>query len=160
LDAFKSRWDRPRWWNRRNSRALSGPFGFLIFRVGALQAAGMGILGLLLAIVGVHGVVSYGASLRTREMGIRAALGARPQDVRRMIVRQGLQLAVAGVVFGLAVAVGLGRLLARLVPLIDGTDWAAFLGVAAGLTGLVLWSCSVPARRAARVPIMDALRHE
>ena len=77
---------------RTMQQSLAGIFGFLIFRVGAIQAGGMGLLGLMLAIVGVYGVVSFGASLRTREIGIRVALGAQPRDVLRLILGQGLQL--------------------------------------------------------------------
>ena len=75
---------------RTMSQSLEGIFGYLIFRVGAIQASGMGVLGLVLAIVGVYGVVSFGASLRTREIGIRVALGAQPRDVLRLILGQGL----------------------------------------------------------------------
>ena len=145
---------------RTMEESLSGAFGFLIFRIGAIQAAGMGGLGLLLAVIGVYGVVSFGASLRTREIGIRVALGAAPRDVRRMILAQGIQLAGAGIVLGIASAWALGRVLARLVPLVDAADWVTFATVSTGLAVLVLWACYVPARRASRVPVMHALRHE
>ena len=76
--------------------------GYLMFHIGTVQSGAMGILGLLLSVVGVYGVVSYGASLRTREMGIRIALGARPANVRALVLRQGSVLVVAGIACGLA----------------------------------------------------------
>ena len=89
-------------------QSLAGIFGYLIFRVGAIQAGGMGVLGLMLALIGVYGVVSFGASLRTREIGIRVALGAQPRDVLRLILGQGLQLVAVGLVVGLAASRGDG----------------------------------------------------
>ena len=145
---------------RTMTESLKGIFGFLIFRVGALQASGMGLLGLLLAIVGVYGVVSFGASLRTREIGIRVALGAHPRDVLRLILGQGLALVAGGIVVGLGVSIGLSRVLSRFLPLVDAGDWVTFAGVAAGLAALALLACYVPARRATKVPVMTALRHE
>jgi predicted permease len=141
-------------------QSLAGLFGFLIFRVGSIQAGGMGILGLLLALIGVYGVVSFGASLRTREIGIRVALGAQPADVLKLILGQGLQLVAAGLVIGLGVAIAISRTLAANLPLVNGSDWTAFIAVAAGLAALALWSCYIPARRATRVPVTTALRHE
>lgn len=141
-------------------QTLAGLFGFLIFRVGSIQAGGMGILGLLLALIGVYGVVSFGASLRTREIGIRVALGAQPGDVLRLILGQGLQLVAAGLVIGLGVAITISRTLASAIPLVNASDWIAFGAVAAGLAALALWSCYIPARRATRVPVTTALRHE
>jgi predicted permease len=145
---------------RTMTQALVGVFGFLIFRVGALQAGGMGLLGLILAIVGVYGVVSFGASLRTREIGIRVALGAHPRDVLRLILGQGLALVAAGIVVGLAVSLGLSRVLSRFLPLVNAADWITFAGVAAGLAAMSLLACYVPARRATKVPVMTALRYE
>jgi predicted permease len=141
-------------------QSLAGLFGFLIFRVGSIQAGGMGILGLMLALIGVYGVVSFGASLRTREIGIRVALGAQPADVLKLILGQGLQLVAAGLVIGLGIAMAISRTLAANIPLVNGSDWTAFIAVAAGLAALALWSCYVPARRATRVPVTTALRHE
>jgi predicted permease len=141
-------------------QSLAGLFGFLIFRIGSIQAGGMGILGLMLALIGVYGVVSFGASLRTREIGIRVALGAQPRDVLLLILGQGLQLVATGIVLGLGIAITISRVLAAGIPLVNGSDWTAFAVVAAGLAALALWSCYVPARRATRVPVTTALRHE
>ena len=74
---------------------VEGGVGFLLFHIGSVQAGAMGVLGLILAVVGVYGVVSYGASLRTREMGIRVALGASPAAVRGLVLRQGSVLVIA-----------------------------------------------------------------
>jgi predicted permease len=145
---------------RTMRQTLGGIFGYLIFRIGAIQAGGMGLLGLLLAIVGVYGVVSFGASLRTREIGIRVALGAHPRDVVRLILGQGLALIALGILIGLAVSLALGRVLSRFLPLVNASDWMTFGVVAAGLGVLALLACYVPARRATRVPVMTALRYE
>jgi putative ABC transport system permease protein len=145
---------------RTMDQSLAGIFGYLIFRIGALQATGMGVLGLVLALVGVYGVVSFGASLRTREIGIRMALGAQPGDVLRLILAQGLQLVGIGLVVGLAASMAMGRVLSSFLPLVDASDWIMFASVAAGLGALALSACYLPARRAARVPVMTALRHE
>jgi ABC-type antimicrobial peptide transport system permease subunit len=142
------------------NQSLAGLFGYLIFRIGAIQATGMGVLGLTLALIGIYGVVSFGASLRTREIGIRVALGAQPRDILRLMLGQGLQLVTAGILVGLAAAVAMARMLTRFLPLVDATDWGLFGAVAAGLAALALWACYVPARRATRVPVMMALRHE
>jgi predicted permease len=145
---------------RTMRQALAGVFGFLIFRVGAIQAGGMGLLGLILAIVGVYGVVSFGASLRTREIGIRVALGAHSRDVLRLILGQGLALVAVGILVGLGVSIAMSRVLSRFLPLVDAADWVTFAGVAVGLATLALLACYVPARRATKVPVMTALRYE
>jgi len=145
---------------RTMDQSLAGIFGYLIFRIGALQSTGMGLLGLALALVGVYGVVSFGASLRTREIGIRVALGAEPRDVLRLILGQGLQLVAFGLLVGLAASVAMGRMLSRFLPLVDATDWVMFALVSAQLAALALTACYLPARRATRVPVMSALRHE
>ena len=142
------------------SDAINGGMSLLLFHVGAVQAAAMGILGLLLAVVGVYGVVSYGASQRTREMGIRVALGADPKDVRSMVLRQGAELVAAGIVCGLAVAAVVTRVLARFFFVVGATDVPTFAVVTALLSAVALVACYLPARRAMRVDPMIALRHE
>jgi predicted permease len=142
------------------NQSLAGGMGFLMFRIGAVQAGAMGILGLILAVIGVYGVVSYGASQRTRELGIRMALGARPSDVRALVLGQGVRLVIAGVVTGLIGAAALTRVATRFVLLVSATDPLTFTVVTLALAAIALWACYLPARRAMRVDPMVALRHE
>jgi putative ABC transport system permease protein len=139
---------------------VQGGMGFLLFKVGTLQAGSMGILGLLLAVVGVYGVVSYGASQRTREMGIRLALGADPRVVRSLVLRQGAGLVVAGILCGLLAAAGVTRALSRAFFLVGSMDVTTFAVVTGLLSAIALVACYLPARRAMRVDPMIALRHE
>jgi putative ABC transport system permease protein len=131
-----------------------------MFHIATVQAGGMGLLGLLLAVVGVYGVVSYGASLRTREMGIRIALGAEPRNVRGLVLRQGTILVAAGIVCGLAVAAAVTRTLSRFFVLVGALDAPTFIVVTGLLAAIALVACYIPARRAMRVDPMVALRHE
>jgi predicted permease len=141
-------------------RSLNGLGGFLLLRIGASQASAMGVLGLILAIVGVYGVVSYGAAQRTREIGIRMAMGARPTDVLGLVLRQGVIMVGAGVVLGLLATLASVRLLRSVLLTSNVIDPAAFLGVTAILLLIALGACYIPARRAMRVDPMSALRHE
>ena len=141
-------------------QGLTGPAGFLLFRIGALQAGGMGVLGLLLAMIGVYGVVAYGATQRTREIGIRMALGAYPLDILRMILRQGVQLVLAGAITGLLLSIVLSRVTNRVLMMVSGTDPLTFIAVTILLAIAALCACYIPARRAMRVDPMVALRHE
>jgi putative ABC transport system permease protein len=119
-----------------------------------------GALALVLAAVGTYGVISYTASLRMREMGIRLALGARRVDVLTLVLRQGLLLTAVGLAVGLAASVALSRLLATLLFEVRPGDIGTSAAVA-GLLGLVaLGATYLPARRAARVDPMVSLRHE
>jgi predicted permease len=145
---------------RTMPQSLSGIFGYLIFRLGAIQAGGMGLIGLTLAIVGVYGVVSFSASLRTREIGIRMALGAEPRDVLQLMLGQGVLLVAIGLVTGVAAAAIMTRVLTKILPLVNATDWIIFGAIALGLGALALFACYLPARRATKVPPMTALRHE
>jgi macrolide transport system ATP-binding/permease protein len=144
---------------RRVRQSLSGIFGYFIFELGAVQAGGMGLLGLALALIGVYGVVSFAASRRTREIGIRMALGAQPGDVLRLFLVEGVRVVAIGLVSGVAMAWLLVRTLTALVPLARA-DWITFAATALGLGLLATWACYVPARRATSVPAMTALRHE
>jgi putative ABC transport system permease protein len=122
--------------------------------------AGMGALGLLMAAVGAYGVVSYAVSLRTREVGIRMALGAQSVELLAMVMRQGLWLAAAGLGVGYAASLALTRFLSSLLFEVHPMDPAAFLAVAALLAAVVLIATWLPARRATRVDPLVALRHE
>jgi putative ABC transport system permease protein len=123
-----------------------------------LLLGGFGALGLLMAAVGTYGVVSYAATLRTREVGIRMALGALPRDVLAMVLRQGLVLAAAGLALGSLAALALTRVLSGLLFEVDPLDPAAAASVAALLAAVVAVASWLPARRATRVDPLAALR--
>ena len=117
-------------------------------------------LGVVLAAVGVYAVMSNFVTHRTPEIGIRLALGAQRGDVLRLVLRQGMQLAAAGVLVGLASAVGLTRILRNFLYGVSPTDPVTFAAIPLILVIIALLACWLPARRAAKVDPMEALRYE
>jgi len=122
--------------------------------------AAIGLLGLLLAVTGLYGVIAYSVSRRTREIGIRMAIGADPGHVARLVLRQGLTLTLLGAAIGLTLALAASKLLASLLAGVSPRDAAVYVLAPALLAGVSLLACYVPARRAARVDPVEALRHD
>jgi putative ABC transport system permease protein len=141
-------------------QALQGVNGFFFFRFGAQLTATMGLLGLLLAVVGVYSVVSYAAAQRTHEIGIRMALGAEPRDILSMVLRQSIGIVALGLAVGLAAAFGGTRAIANLIVGIKPTDPLTFATVIILLSAIALIACWIPARRATRISPLTALRYE
>jgi putative ABC transport system permease protein len=142
------------------TQALKTINGLLLFQIGAVLAASMGTMGLVLAVVGMYGVLSYATALRTHEIGIRVALGAQTGEVVRMILRQGIVIVAVGLAIGILAAVGMGRLVENLLVDVRGTDPLTYAVVSLALACVALVASYIPARRAAKVDPMVALRYE
>ena len=132
----------------------------LLPRLRASLFGGVGLIGLILAATGILGVMSFAVSQRTHEIGVRVALGARPSRVLAMIMREGVSLAVVGIVVGGALAVGLTRFLSGLLVGVGTSDPITIAVVAVMIVGVTMTACYIPARRALRVDPVVALRQE
>jgi predicted permease len=139
-------------------RMIQGPNGFFLIRMGALFGGALGLLGLALALVGVYGVVSYAASQRTQEIGLRMALGADRAEIMRLVLGRGLVLVAVGVAVGLACALSVTHLLANLLFTVSPVDPMTFIGVPVILGVMALAASYVPAFRATRIDPAIALR--
>ena len=135
-------------------------FGLMPLRMGAVMAGVQGLVGLLLAVMGLYAVVSYSVTRRTREIGIRMALGANRGDVVRLVVREGMRLTLVGIVIGLICSLGLGLVLSGALYGVRAMDARVYAGVTALLVAVSGLACYVPARRATRVDPVIALRAE
>ena len=132
----------------------------LLERVMSTLSAAFALLATLLAAVGLYGVVAYSVTQKTREIGLRIALGADAGRVRGMILGQVSWMAIPGALLGMVGALGLGRLAGSLLFELQGHDPAVFAGAALVLMGVAFSAGFVPARRAARIDPMEALREE
>jgi ABC-type antimicrobial peptide transport system permease subunit len=129
-------------------------------RLTAALVSAAGGMALLLAIVGVYGVIAYGVARRRKEIGVRVALGAAPVDVVRLVVAEGLNVTLIGIALGTIAALGATQLLASMLYGVDPRDAATFTGAAVLLTVVALLAAWLPARRAVRLDPVTALRQE
>ena len=135
-------------------------FSLFPLRVGAWVAGGFALLALLLAGLGIYGVLAYAVSQRAREIGLRMALGAQSSDVMTMVVKQGMSLTLVGLALGLASALIVTRLMASVLYVVSATDLLTFAAMTLLLGSVAMFACYLPARRAAKVDPMAALRAE
>jgi predicted permease len=141
-------------------KSLMGVNGFFLYKMGAAFAGTLGALGLLLAVVGVYGVVSYSAARRTHEIGVRMALGAKPGSVFSLVLRQAAILVGAGIAIGLLAALAITKFLASFLVGVTSYDPATFATVSILLIVSAFIACYIPAHRAMRIDPMEALRYE
>jgi putative ABC transport system permease protein len=134
--------------------AVEGP------RVAVLLVGTLGLVGLLLSIAGLYGLVAYNVSRRTREIGIRMAIGARPADVLRLMMGKGLRLVVVGTVIGLAMGVAVERLMNSMLFNAGGVDLTVYLLVVPAMVLVTMLAAYLPARKASKIPPTVALRYE
>jgi ABC-type antimicrobial peptide transport system permease subunit len=120
----------------------------------------MGLLGLLLALVGLYGLVAYSAARRTREIGIRMAVGAQSSAVLRMVLRHGFVLSATGIILGIVGSIGVSGVLRGVFPGPGAIDLGTYLLVVPLLVVVTLFAAWIPARRAARIDPLAALRQE
>jgi len=144
------------------TKTLKEHMGTSLFpaRMAAIALGSFGVLALILAAVGIYGVMSHVVAGRTREIGLRMALGAQLSDVQKLILKQGMFLAAIGSVCGLVIALGGARMMKSLLYGVSTSDPITFTCVALLLFGIAFLACWIPARRASRVEPMIALRAE
>jgi putative ABC transport system permease protein len=152
--------DLPIFYAKSMSEGLEDFNGFFLYRLGAELAAGLGLLGLILAVIGVYGVVSYAASQRTHEIGVRMALGAARVDILLAVLRNGLLLIAAGIALGLLLVLAATRVIANFLVGVSATDPLTFVVVTMVMALVALAACYIPARRAMNLDPMVALRYE
>jgi ABC-type antimicrobial peptide transport system permease subunit len=133
--------------------------GLLIFQLGATVAATLGTVALILAIIGVFGLISYNANRRTREIGIRIALGARSHNVLELIIRYGIRVIVVGIVAGCGLAFAASRLIGRFL-IVNPSDLRTYIFAAAVLGTLTLLASLVPAAKAMHTDPIVTMRSE
>jgi putative ABC transport system permease protein len=133
---------------------------FTIPRMAATLLTALGVIALLLAALGIYGVMAYSVGQRTREIGLRMALGAQRLDVLRLFVMQGMKLAGLGVFVGVVGTLAAAQVLSSLLIGVSVRDPFTYLTVAALLSSVALLACWLPARRATKIDPMEALRHE
>jgi putative ABC transport system permease protein len=150
--------DQPVWKIRTQQSLLDSSVGqskFIAIMLGLFSG-----IALLLAAVGIYGVITYSVNQRTHEIGIRMALGARPAAILSMVMRQGMFLVLTGLAIGLGVSFALTRFLSSLLYAVSPTDATTFAGIATVLALVALLACYIPARRATRVDPMVALKYD
>jgi len=143
-----------------SAHVRDSPLGLMPLRVGAAMAGGQGVIGIFLAVLGLYAVVSYGVAQRTREIGVRMALGANRADVLLLVIREGMRLTIIGVVLGLVGSLGLGFVLSKVLYGLSAMDPRVYVGVTALLLAVSAIACYLPARGATRVDPIVALRAE
>ena len=143
-----------------NQQMTTSATGLMPYRIGAAFAAGQGLIALFLAGLGIFGLVSFNVTRRTREIGIRMALGATRAGVMRLVARESLALTLVGLVVGLGLSIVFGRMISGLLYEVSPTDSVVFTAVAAVVLGSTLLACWLPARRATKIDPMTALRCE
>ena len=141
-------------------QALGGGYGFFLARIGAISATLFGVLGLMLALVGLYGVVAFITSQRTHEFGVRLALGANRNDILGLVLKDGLRLVALGLVAGLFVALAGSGLLGSFLSGVSARDPLTFAGIAPLLALVALAACLIPAWRATRIDPLETLRTE
>jgi predicted permease len=141
-------------------QALNNANGFFLYRFGAQVTATLGLLGLVLAVVGVYSVISYAVAQRTHEMGIRMALGAEAKDILRLVLGQGLGVIGIGIALGLVLAFAIARVFTGMLVGIGAGDPLTYSIVSASLLAIALFACWIPAYRATRIDPLSALRYE